>query len=87
MSNFKSFVEPVDKIKEPEYDCPRPGVDGWENSSWYSPVCRGWYKNQTESFRNDTEAARGIMTDLYQFAGEDVIGLTSCAPLRQFIEG
>ena len=36
-------------IKDPDYVCDETAFpfeyDGW-NNKWYSPLCRGWYKEQ-----------------------------------------
>jgi len=87
MSNFQSFVEKIDPVDEPNYNCTKengaPDIAGW-NEKYYSPVCREWYNDTKTEFEAHPEAPRGIMTNLYTFAGEPVIGLTSCAPVQEF---
>jgi len=77
MSNGESFNKPqTDK----DYNCTRPNIPNWQ-SKWYSPVCRTWYKQQKTQWESNKKTRRGIMTSLYTFAGDNVPGITSCAPL------
>jgi len=79
MSNFDVFT---DLMGDPTYDCKLPEIKGW-NNKYYNPVCRGWYAYQKKAY--DKNAPRGIITDLYLFAGDPPgIGLTSCAPIQEF---
>jgi hypothetical protein len=79
--NGSILTEPVSKEG---YECVREEIVDWD-SSWYSPICRGWFKQAKSSF--DPQQLRGMMTNLYTFAsnhsdGKTDLGLTSCAPIQ-----
>lgn len=48
------------------------------NDKWYSPVCRGWYKEQEQKPKQNT------LSDLYIFANGSIFGMTPCAPIYDF---
>jgi hypothetical protein len=69
---------------DPTYSCPKSETTlrGEWNEKWYSPVCRGWYKQTKENW--DPVSKRGIITDLYLYAGVSTLGLTLCAPISKY---
>ena len=61
------------------YQCPASVLpfeySGWDEK-WYSPVCRGWFKDSLSA------GNRGIISDPYMMAGfNNTIGITPCMPL------
>ena len=65
-------------VNDPEYSCPSenlPFADESWDSKYYSPLCRSWYKDQKNRPEQNT------LSDLYLFASEPILGLTSCSPI------
>ena len=73
------FSSPMDG--DPDYACPKsefPHKYPTWNPKWYSPLCRGWYKEQK------SKSSQNTLSDLYTFANGQVFGLTPCAPIVDF---
>jgi hypothetical protein len=65
-------------MSDPNYSCPREEIPGWD-PKFYSPICRGWYKDQAAAFSPDSP--RGILSYLYLYMSGQ-IGATACAPIN-----
>ena len=65
-------------MDNPDYSCPVEELPispaDWNDKN-YSPVCRGWFKDQKAN------PDHGTLSDLYTFAEDGSLGLTQCAPI------
>ena len=70
------------QMNSPGYDCRNDTVPEsirpiW-NNTFYNPKCRGWFQSQR------SKSSEAYVSDSYQFANTNKVGMTSCAPISNY---